>query len=86
MTRPRAYLIDSSIYIFRAWHVFDDAIADKDGNPANAVYGFTEFLYQLFQQKQPEFIACAFDAHQTNSYRCESTLNIKQIARLHRRN
>jgi len=71
MTKPRAYLIDSSIYIFRAWHVFDDAIADKDGNPANAVYGFTEFLYQLFQQKQPEYIACAFDAHQTNSYRCE---------------
>lgn len=67
----RAYLIDSSIYIFRAWHVFDDSIADIHGNPTNAVYGFTEFLYQLFQQKQPEYIACAFDAHQTNSYRCE---------------
>lgn len=67
----RAYLIDSSIYIFRAWHVYDDAIADVQGNPTNAVYGFTEFLYQLFQQKQPEYIACAFDAHQTNSYRCE---------------
>ena len=69
--RKRAYLIDSSIYIFRAWHVFDDAIADIHGNPTNAVYGFTEFLYQLFEQKQPEYIACAFDAHQTNSYRCE---------------
>ncbi len=67
----RAYLIDSSIYIFRAWHVYDDAIEDIHGNPANAVYGFSEFLYQLFQQKQPEYIACAFDAHQTNSYRCE---------------
>ena len=71
MTKPRAYLIDSSIYIFRAWHVFDDAIADAEGNPTNAVYGFTEFLYQLFEQKQPEFIACAFDAHQTDSYRRE---------------
>ncbi|RDH82510.1 MAG: flap endonuclease [endosymbiont of Galathealinum brachiosum] len=67
----RAYLIDSSIYVFRGWHVFDDAITDRDGNPTNAVYGFTEFLYQLFEQKQPEFIACAFDAHQTNSYRRE---------------
>jgi len=67
----RAYLIDSSIYIFRGWHVFDDAITDIDGNPTNAVYGFTEFLYQLFEQKQPEYIACAFDAHQTNSYRRE---------------
>ncbi|MCW9048222.1 MAG: flap endonuclease [Gammaproteobacteria bacterium] len=67
----RAYLIDSSIYIFRGWHVFDDAITDADGNPSNAVYGFTEFLYKLFEQKQPEYIACAFDAHQTNSYRRE---------------
>ena len=67
----RAYLIDSSIYIFRGWHVFDDAITDIDGNPTNAVYGFTEFLYQVFEQKQPEYIACAFDAHQTNSYRRE---------------
>jgi len=67
----RAYLIDSSIYIFRGWHVFDDSITDIDGNPTNAVYGFTEFLYQLFQQKEPEYIACAFDAQQTNSYRRE---------------
>lgn len=67
----RAYLIDSSIYIFRGWHVFDEAITDIDGNPSNAVYGFTEFLYQLIEQKQPEYIACAFDAHQTNSYRRE---------------
>ena len=71
MSKPRAYLIDSSIYIFRAWHVFDDSICDAAGNPTNAVYGFTEFLYQLIQQKNPEYIACAFDEHQTNSYRCE---------------
>jgi len=70
MSKPRAYLIDSSIYIFRAWHVFDDSITDIDGNPTNAVYGFSEFLYQLIQQKQPEYIACAFDEHQTDSYRC----------------
>ncbi len=71
MSNPRAYLVDSSIYIFRAWHVFDDAITDVEGNPSNAVYGFSEFLYQLIEQKQPEFIACAFDAHQTDSYRRE---------------
>ncbi|MCW8854585.1 MAG: flap endonuclease [Gammaproteobacteria bacterium] len=70
MSKPRAYLIDSSIYIFRAWHVFDDSITDIDGNPTNAVYGFSEFLYQLIQQKKPEYIACAFDEHQTDSYRC----------------
>jgi len=69
MSRPRAYLIDSSIYIFRAWYVYDDSITDSNGNPSNAVFGFSDFLYQLIQQKKPEFIACAFDASQTDSYR-----------------
>lgn len=70
MSRPRAYLIDASIYIFRAWHVYDDSITDIDGNPTNAVYGFSEFLYQLITQERPQYIACAFDEHQNDSYRC----------------
>lgn len=70
MAKPRAYLIDASIYIFRAWHIFDDSITDIDGNPTNAVYGFSEFLYQLITGERPEYIACAFDEHQTDSYRC----------------
>lgn len=69
--KPRAYLIDASIYIFRAWYVYDEAITDIDGNPTNAVYGFSEFLYQLIQQEKPQYIACAFDDHQTESYRRE---------------
>ena len=69
MPLPRAYLIDSSIYIFRAWFVYDDSITDSKGNPSNAVFGFADFLYQLIRQKKPEFIACAFDSSQTDSYR-----------------
>ena len=69
MPLPRAYLIDSSIYIFRAWFVYDDSITDSKGNPSNAVFGFSDFLYQLIRQKKPEFIACAFDSSQTDSYR-----------------
>ncbi|MDA9909314.1 flap endonuclease [Gammaproteobacteria bacterium] len=69
MPLPRAYLIDSSIYIFRAWFVYDDSITDSKGNPSNAVFGFSDFLYQLIRQKKPEFIACAFDSTQTDSYR-----------------
>ena len=67
----RAYLIDSSIYIFRGWHVYSDEILDIEGNPSNAVYGFTEFLREILELEQPEYIACAFDAKQTNSYRRE---------------
>ncbi len=72
MTQARAYLIDASIYIFRAWHVYDgERFTDQDGNPRNAVFGFCEFLHQLARQTQPRHLACAFDASQTNSYRKE---------------
>jgi 5'-3' exonuclease len=67
----RAYLVDSSIYIFRGWHVYPEHMTDCEGNPSNAVYGFTEFLHELIQLEQPEYIACAFDAKQTHSYRRE---------------
>ncbi|HHX83056.1 MAG TPA: flap endonuclease [Pseudomonadaceae bacterium] len=67
--KKRVYLVDSSIYIFRAWHVFDTSIVDRDGRPANAVIGFADFLYQLLKQEKPEYIACAFDSSQTDSYR-----------------
>ena len=69
--KKRAYLIDSSIYIFRGWHAYSDEMTDADGNPTNAVYGFTEFLHQIIKLEQPEYIACAFDARQTDSYRKE---------------
>ncbi|MDC1436956.1 flap endonuclease [Gammaproteobacteria bacterium] len=71
MPLPRAYLIDSSIYIFRAWHTYDDSITDSLGKPSNAIFGFGDFLFQLLKQKQPKYIACAFDASQTESYRRE---------------
>jgi DNA polymerase-1 len=71
MALPRVYLIDSSIYIFRAWHIYDTTITDRDGRPANAVFGFADFLYQFIRQKQPTHIACAFDASQSSSYRRE---------------
>lgn len=68
---PRVYLIDASIYIFRAWHTFETTIIDRDGKPANAVFGFGDFLYNLIRQRRPTHIACAFDTAQPLSYRRE---------------
>lgn len=70
-TQKRAYLVDSSIYIFRGWHGYSDEMIDAEGQPANAIYGFTEFLHQLIELEKPEYIACCFDAKQTDSYRRE---------------
>jgi len=63
------YLVDSSIYVFRGWHTLPGSIVDADGRPANAVYGFTEFLYQLISRRKPRLLACAFDESLTSSGR-----------------
>lgn len=54
-------LVDSSIYVFRAWHTWPDDLRDAEGEPANAVYGFAEFLYELLDVQRPARIAFAFD-------------------------
>jgi len=59
--RDALYLIDSSIYVFRGWHTMPAAFTDKLGNPANAVYGFIEFLYQVLSRRAPKYIVCAYD-------------------------
>ena len=69
--KKHAYLVDASIYIFRGWHGYSDEMVDANGDPTNAVYGFSEFLHQIIELEQPEYIACAFDAKQTDSYRRE---------------
>jgi len=55
------YLIDCSIYIFRAWQTHPPSIINTHGEQANAVHGFTDTLAHILTEKQPEFIACAFD-------------------------
>lgn len=55
------YLIDSSIYIFRAWHLLPDSIVCPEGHAVNALYGFADFLAQVTEQVQPTHLVCAFD-------------------------
>jgi 5'-3' exonuclease len=68
-SQPRAYLIDSSIYIFRAWFTMPDTLTDLDGHPVNALYGFADFLLNLLEREQPLHVACAFDESLETSYR-----------------
>jgi len=66
---PTAYLVDGSLYVFRAWHSMPDTLVDADGYPTNAVHGYARFLCELLERAQPEFIAVAFDASLTSSFR-----------------
>ncbi len=68
---PPAYLIDASVYIFRAWYSMPDRFADPSGNPTNAVYGFARFLCDLIEQTRAAQVAVAFDESLTTSFRNE---------------
>ena len=44
------YLVDASVFIFRAWFSVPVDVADRDGNPVNAVLGFARFLAELLER------------------------------------
>lgn len=69
--KPSVFLIDSSIYIFRAWFTMPESLVTRDDEPANALYGFSDFLVNLISNEKPSHIACAFDKSLTSSYRNE---------------
>jgi DNA polymerase-1 len=55
------YLIDGHSYLYRAFHALP-YLSNSKGLPTNAVYGFTTMLSKLIREKQPDFIAVAFDS------------------------
>lgn len=63
-----AWLVDSSIYVFKAWHTYPEC-EDIHGKSINAVRGFIEFVFQLLSAEKPELIAFAFDESLKTSHR-----------------
>ncbi|WP_242113047.1 5'-3' exonuclease [Luteimonas aquatica] len=55
------YLVDASLYVFRAWHSMPDEFHDTDGWPTNAVHGFARFVIELLERERPRHIVIAFD-------------------------
>lgn len=55
------YLIDGSAYIYRAYHAIT-ALTNSNGLPTNAVLGFTNTLLRVLREKNPRYLAVAFDA------------------------
>lgn len=68
MTEP-VYLIDASIFVFRAWHAVPNTLVDGDGNPVNALHGFARFIGEVLEQVKPKYLGVAFDASLRNSFR-----------------
>lgn len=66
----RLYLVDASLYVFRAWHSLPaEHFTTRDGWPSNAVQGFARFLLDLLEREQPAHIVIAFDHALESSFR-----------------
>jgi 5'-3' exonuclease len=65
------YLIDASVYVFRAYYSMPDDMVDDNGNPINALYGFCRFLGDFMENVTPEYVAVLFDESLSKSFRTE---------------
>lgn len=71
MSQGPAYLIDASVYVFRAYHSIPGTFVSDDGEPVHAVYGFAGFLLGLLERSLPRSVVLAFDESLTTSFRNE---------------
>jgi len=69
--KPTAFLIDSSVFVFRSYYSMSTDLKDVHGNTNHAVYGFARFLIRFIKQTQPQYIGAAFDEALTTSFRNE---------------
>jgi 5'-3' exonuclease len=63
------HLVDASFFVFRAYYSVPDHLADKEGRPVNAVYGFARFLSDLLERESPTHMVVAFDESLAGSFR-----------------
>jgi 5'-3' exonuclease len=55
------FLVDSSIYIFRAWQGIPTSVRNRFEQPDNAVQGLAETLCTIIEAHRPTHMVCAFD-------------------------
>lgn len=65
------YLIDASVFVFRAYYTIPPDMQAPDGTPINALYGFCRFLGDILERQKPEYMAVAFDESLSTSFRNE---------------
>ncbi len=66
---PVVHLVDASFFVFRAYYSIPEHMADGDGRPVNALYGFARFLSDLIERERPRHLALAFDGSLAASFR-----------------
>lgn len=61
LTKGLLLAVDANSLLHRAYHAYPLSLTTTDGQPLNAVYGFTSMFLDALQQYKPEYVFCAFD-------------------------
>lgn len=59
-SKEKLFLLDGNLYAYRAFYTLK-GLATREGQPTNAVYGFTTMLMKLLREGKPDYLAVAFD-------------------------
>jgi len=65
----RLYLVDSSIFIYKAWFTSGYEQLNLERQPNQAFIGFSDFVYRLLTERAPEKLVFAFDESLRQSQR-----------------
>jgi DNA polymerase-1 len=67
----RLFLVDSSIFVFRAWFGPERDRVNLQQQPNQAFVGFSDFVYRLLSEQAPQRLVFAFDESLSKSSRKE---------------
>jgi DNA polymerase-1 len=67
----RLFLVDSSIFVFRAWFGPERDRVNLQQQPNQAFVGFSDFVYRLLTEQAPQRLVFAFDESLAKSSRKE---------------
>jgi DNA polymerase-1 len=57
----RLFLVDSNIYMYKAWFGAKHELLNGDDQPNQAFVGFSDFVYRLLTERAPQKLVFAFD-------------------------
>ena len=62
MSKKHLYIIDAMAMAFRSFHAISRPLTTSSGLPTQAIYGSLNFLLQLIEQANPDYLVVASDS------------------------
>ncbi|MBW6441571.1 hypothetical protein K0B04_01505 [Patescibacteria group bacterium] len=69
-------IIDTFNFLHRAYHALPTSFRGPDGQPTNAVYGFTSMILNVLEQIKPDYMVAALDGREP-TFRVEEFTSYK---------